>query len=183
MWIVSFNSLANQFTDDGIFDEKGFLNSVGSGVDLKHTEEIMLNYLRLGFMTLVHFKFDSLFHNILEHLDALPRRKGYWNLTSEILDQCSLPNTGIGKDRLTAFANLRNSLHNNGIHRTNSLSIQVDEIDFEFVKDKRVECASWEHITVLLDANVSILDEILSSPRIVNIKTEIRDDFASKAQN
>lgn len=51
MWIVSFNSLANQFTDDGILDEKGFLNSVGSGVDLKNTEEIMLNHLRLGFMT------------------------------------------------------------------------------------------------------------------------------------
>ena len=79
---------------------------------------------------------------------------------------------------MTAFANLRNSLHNNGIHRANSLKIQVDEIDFEFVKNERVECASWQHIVVLLSANVSILKKILSSQKIVKIKTEIRDDFA-----
>ena len=41
MWINSLNSLANQFSHDGVFDEQGFLSAVGSGVDIKKTEEIM----------------------------------------------------------------------------------------------------------------------------------------------
>jgi len=179
MWIKSFNSLANCFTNDGNFDEKAFLNSVGSGVDIKQTEMIMFDHLRLGFMTLIHFKIDNLFHNILKHLNALPQRTGYWNLTDEILVQCSLSKTGTEKKLLTAFANLRNSLHGNGIHRTNSLSIQVGETIFDFVKGKRVKCASWHHIIVLLNSNVDVLKKILLSKKVVDIKTEIKDDFAS----
>lgn len=180
MWITSFNSLANQFTEDEELNEKRFLCSVGSGINLQQTEEIMFDHLRLGFMTLAHFKLDNLFHNILKHLNALPRRVGYWNLTDEILDQCSLSKIGIEKKLLTAFANLRNSLHGNGIHRTNSLRVQVGDTTFDFVKGDKVKCASWNHIIVLLDANVDILKMILSSPKVVNIKTEIEDDFASE---
>ncbi len=139
----------------------------------------MFDHLRLAFMTLVHFKIDNLFHNILKHLNALPNRTGYWNLTDEILDQCSLSKTGIEKQLLTAFAYLRNSFHGNGIHRTNSLSIQIDETIFDFVKGERVECASWHHIIVLLNSNVDILKKVLLSQKVVNIKTEIEDDFAS----
>ena len=179
MWINSINSLANIFTNDGILDETQFLISVGSGVNIKQTEEIMLDHLRLGFMTLAHFKIDNLFHNILKHLNELPQRTGYWNLTNEILDQCSLSRTGTEKQLLTAFANLRNSLHGNGIHKTNSLSIRVDETTFDFVKGERVRCASWNHIIILLQANVDILKKILLSPKVANIKVEITDDFAS----
>ena len=179
MWINTANSLANYFTKDGMFDEKGFLNSVGSGVNIKQTELIMFDHLRLGFMTLVHFKIDNLFHNILKHLNSLPEKTGYWNLTDEILAQCALSKTGTEKQMLTAFANLRNSLHGNGIHKTDSLSIQIDGTTFEFVKGKRVECASWSHIIILLNSNVDILKTILLSPKVINIKTEIEDDFAS----
>jgi hypothetical protein len=179
MWINSINSLANNFTTGGILDENRFLRSVGSGVSIKQTEEIMFDHLRLGFMTLAHFKIDTLFHNILKHLNALPKRTGYWNLTDRILDQCSFSKTGTEKQLLTAFANLRNSLHGNGIHKTNSLSIQVGETAFDFVKGERVKCASWGHIIVLLHANVDILKKLLLSEKVVNIKEEIADDFAS----
>ncbi len=179
MWINAVNSLANSHTVNGNFNKKDFLMSVGSGLDAKQTEEVMFNYLKLGFMTLIHFKIDNLFHNILKHLDSLPRMPGYWNLTNEILDQCAFPQTGTKKDLLTAFANLRNSLHGNGIHRNNSLSIQVNGMSFDFTKGKRVECASWEHIVALLESNVEILKDILLSARVANIKTEINDDFAS----
>lgn len=179
MWINSLNSLANIFFKDGIFNEEGFLNSVGSGVNIKQTEEIMFDHLKLGFMILAHFKIDNLFHNILRHLSSLPKRHGYWNLTDEILNQCSLSKTGTEKKWLTAFANLRNSLHGNGIHKNGSLTIKIDGIAFDFIKGKRVECASWNHIVVLLNSNVDILNKILLSSKIANIKTEIKDDFAS----
>ncbi len=183
MWINSFNSLANCFTKNGILNEKGFLNYVGSGLDIKDTEKIMFDHLRLGFMTIAHFKIDNLFHNILKHLNSLPSKTGYWNLTNEILNQCSLSKTATEKECLTAFANLRNSLHGNGIHTTNSLSIQIDGTEFNFIKGQRVECASWNHIIVLLNSNVDILGKILLSPRVINIKTEKKDDFASGKEN
>ena len=114
----------------------------------------------------------------MRQLNALPQRTGYWNLTDQILDQCSLSKTGTEKELLTAFANLRNSLHGNGIHKTKSLSIQINDISFDFIQGKRVECASWKHIVLLLDSNVDILHKILLSTKVANIKTEIKDDFA-----
>ncbi len=181
MWISSFNSLTNCFTQGGNLIEEKFLDSVGSGINMQQTEEVMFDHLRLGFITLAHFKIDNLFHNILKHLNALPDRTGYWNLTNQILSQCSLSNTGTEKQCLTAFANLRNSLHSNGIYNNkDSLNITIDGIPFNFIKGQRVECASWNHIIVLLKSNVDILRKILSSQKVKNIKTEIADDFASE---
>ncbi len=179
MWISANNSLANNFTKDEIFDKDNFLISVGSGTDIKQTEEIMFNHLKFGFMTLTHFKIDNLFQNILKHLNTLLNNKGYYNLTDEILKQCSLQKKGTEKDILTAFANLRNSLHCNGIHKNDNLSITIDGTKFDFIKRKRVECASWEDIILLFSSNVDILGKILLSQKVINIKTEIEDDFAS----
>jgi len=178
MWIQCCNSLANFHTKEGLFNEAGFLQSVGSGVNKDQTEMIMFDHLRLGFMTLMHFKIDNLFHNILEHLNALPYKTGYWNLTDAILEKCSISKVGTEKNILTAFANLRNSLHGNGIHRTSNLTLTIDQMEFKFIKGSRVECASWEHIVVLLKANVDILEKVLLSNEVINIKTEIKDDFA-----
>lgn len=179
MWINTFNSLANECTHETKFDETKFLESVGSSLNIEQIEEIMFTHLRLGFMTSVHFKIDNLFHNVLKHLNSLPKNTGYWNLTDKILETCSISKTGIEKDTLTAFANLRNSLHGNGIHRTNPLKITIEGTVFDFVKDKRVECASWSHIVILLKSNIDILEKILLSSTVTNINTEIMDDFAS----
>lgn len=178
MWIQCCNSLANFHTKEGLFNEAGFLQSVGSGVNKDRTEMIMFDHLRLGFMTLMHFKIDNLFHNILKHLNALPHKTGYWYLTDAILDKCLISKVGTEKNILTAFANLRNSLHGNGIHRTSNLTLTIDQTEFKFIKGSRVECASWEHIVVLLKANVDILEKVLLSNKVINIKTEIKDDFA-----
>lgn len=178
MWITTLNSHANHFTHDNKFDENGFLRSIDSIFNLKDTEKFMVGSLRLGFTVLVHFKIDNLFQNILRELNHLPRR-GYWNLSDKILEISLIPKRGVEKDILTAFANLRNSLHGNGIHRTNGLEVIIDEVKFSFIKDKKVECASWQHILIALEANIDILRKILLSNEVVNIKYEIKDDFAS----
>ncbi|NTU49960.1 MAG: hypothetical protein HGA87_03570 [Desulfobulbaceae bacterium] len=179
MWIHSNNSLANFCTKGSYFDKKEFLKCVDSGLNIEQTEKIMYDHLRLGFMTLVHFKLDNLFYNILKHINALPCKTGYWNLTDSILDQCSLLETGTDKNCLTAFANLRNSLHGNGIHNTNDLSIQLSGLSFNFIKGQRVECSSWNHILIILDSNIDVLNKILLSNKVANIQAEIIDEFAS----
>jgi len=186
MWIQCCNSLANFHINQGAFDETGFLKSVGSKVNKEQTQMIMFDYLRLGFITLIHFKIDNLFHNILKHLNALPQERGYGKLTKRILCECQISNVDISnvglvpaKDILTAFAYLRNSLHGNGIHGNSNLTLPIiDEMEFKFVKDSRVECASWEHIVILLKANVEVLRKILQSDEVKSIRTEIKDDFA-----
>jgi hypothetical protein len=183
MWIQCCNSLANLHTKEGIFDETDFLKSVGSGLNALQTEIIMHSHLRLSFTTIIHFKFDNLFYNILRHLNALPWKTGYFNLTSAILDECFDKNRDVikeKKDILTAFANIRNSLHANGIHRNNDLKIKIDEKEFNFINGSPVACDTWEHIVVLLKANVEILETIIQSDKVKNIKTEIKDDAASR---
>jgi len=179
MWIQCCNSLANCHTRGKLFDEQQFLKSVGSGVNKDQTEMIMFDHLKLGFITLAHFKIDNLFQNILRHLNVLPGEKtGYWTLTDTILKECSISPKGAEKDYLIAFANIRNSLHNNGIHRGEDLEVAIDGMEFKFMKNSPVEYATWEHIIVLLNANVKILEKILQSDRVKNIKTPIKDDFA-----
>lgn len=179
MWIQCFNSLANAFTKDKSFNESGFLSAVGSELNAIQTETTMLNHLRLGFLTLTHFKIDNLFSNLLKHEKVLPKNTGYWNLTNAILDKCSISVNGNEKDILMAFAHLRNSLHGNGIHRNSDLTIMIGDFEFKFIKNSRVECASWDHIVTLLDANIDVLEKILLSKEVVDIKTDIKDDFAS----
>lgn len=178
-WIQCYFSLANSHMKDGLFNEKSFLQLLGSGVGQDQTEMIMFEHLKLGFITLAHFKIGNLFQNILRHLNGLPVKKtGYWILTDRILKECSIPPNGAEKDCLIAFAYIRNSLHNNGIHRGKDFETSINGMEFKFIKNSRVECASWGHIVVLLKANVEILEKILRSDRVKNIKTEIKDDFA-----
>ena len=54
-----------------------------------------------------------------------PVKKGYWNLSNAILDEADLKKTETEKNILTALANLRNSLHNNGMHRNDKLNISL----------------------------------------------------------
>lgn len=157
------------------------MRSVGSGVDKDSTERIMIDFLRLGFVTLIHFQIENLFHNILKHLNVLPKKTGYWYLTDAILEQCSIKKSGYEKDVLTAFAYIRNSLHGNGIHRNPNLTRKIGGRELNFIKGKRIECATWEDIIVLLIANVEVLEKVLLSDKVINIKTEIKDDFASTA--
>lgn len=75
MWINGLNSLANFCTDDGIFNKNQFLNSVGSGLELAETEVEMFKVLKLGHITLIHFKIENLFQNLCTHLKLLPEMK------------------------------------------------------------------------------------------------------------
>lgn len=180
MWITVLNSLANKcMLNSGTLDEKEFLKSVGSNLSIKDTEIHMMNSLRLGFMTLVHFKIDNLFQNVLRELKSTPKSWGYLRLCNAILKEASLPTDKMEKDILTVFANLRNSLHGNGIHRTENLNIRLSGLDFHFEKGKKVKCASWHHIIVALDNNINVLEKILLSDKVKKITHEIKDDFAS----
>jgi hypothetical protein len=180
MWFSSFYSLKDNYTISGEFNKRLFLNSIRSNLPFDFTESSMINFLRMSFFTQIHFKIDNLFKNILSHINKLPKKSGYWNLTTEILRESELNFEGDDKIILTCLANLRNSLHGNGIHKTNSLEIILNKIKFNFTKDEIVNCSSWNHIFILLYHNIEILRKILLSRNVKNIKNTIIDNYANK---
>lgn len=184
MWINGLLSLAGECgSPDSVEfrEEDDFLKAVGSGLTLEQTEELMWNYLRLSLAVLVHFKIDNLFQNILKHIERTPtpRKRGFYHTSSKVLQAASISDTGYEKDVLTALANIRNSLHGNGIHKSPSMSVQIDGVDFEFKEGQKVECASWSHIATAILGSIDVLEKVLMSSNIKGITDEIKDEFSA----
>lgn len=182
MWMNAFFSLASKCsTPHNQFDQNEFLHLLGSNLALKQTENYMFKTLRLGFVTLQHFKLDSLFYSVLCELNVMKKSsiKSYSYKVKEILNN-SIGMNEAKKDCLLAFAYIRNSLHTNGIHRNRSIDINIDNIQFSFEKGKKLECAGWKHVVILLEKNIDILEEILNADTIMNLKNVIKDDFAEQ---
>lgn len=181
MWTNGFNSLANFCAANGVFNKTQFLNSVGSGLERAETEVEMFGVLKLGHITLIHFKIENLFRNLCVHLNLIPKGKyGFWDLTNLIFDECSIED-GDSKNSLIALTHIRNSLHNNGIHRNKTAEFFIDSYYYEFFKDQPINnYVSWERITSLLSFNVVALREILLSEKIQKIDDLVLDQFASQ---
>ena len=180
MWFNGFNSLANFCTDPKSFDENQFLKSLGSGLTLIQTELEMFKLLQLGLVTLIHFKIENLFRNLCEHF-KLPSKKryGFWHLTNLIYRSCSICD-GEPKNSLIALTNIRNSLHNNGIHSHKSVTLQIGQIHYEFIEGGPINCASWEEIMNLFKFNVSALREVLLSEKIGSFEGLVIDLYSSQ---
>ena len=75
MWMNGFNLLENFCTVDSVSNTKHFLNSVGSGLEFSETKTEMFKVLRLGVITLFHFKIENLFQNLCLHLKLLSKKR------------------------------------------------------------------------------------------------------------
>lgn len=175
--LMSLKGLSQEKYGDN-WDEE-YRRLIGTGLTSGQAEDLMLDYLRNTLTTKVHFKIENLFNNILKALSASPNRRGFWHISDAILQQAGIPTTGPEKNTLTVLAYLRNSFHANGIHNNDSLSIDIDGIRFEFCKGKRVECASWKHIVVIMQESISVLESVLFSNKVANLTSEIPDAFAA----
>ena len=175
--LMSLKMLSQERYGDNWEDE--YRKLLLTGLSCGQAEDLMLDYLRNTLTTKVHFKIENLFSNILRALRASPSNSGFWHIGNAMLEQVGIPTIGQEKNTLTVLANLRNSFHANGIHNKDSLSVDIDGTGFEFCKGKQVECASWEHIVVIMRANISVLESVLLSDRVSNLRSEIPDAFAA----
>lgn len=159
--------------------EEEYRKLIGTCLSSKQAEDLMLDYLRNTITTKVHFKIENLYSNILKAFNATPKKSGFWQISDAILTQVDIPITGSKKDTLTVLANLRNSFHANGMHNNDCLSVDIYGLRFEFYKGQPVQCASWEHIVVIIQANISVLESVLFSDKVSNLRSEIPDAFAA----
>lgn len=137
------------------------------------------NAWKLGLLTLYHFKIDVLFHNLLRALGRVPGRSFNRN-SQDLLQVVALPNQVAVEAPLRALTCMRNSLHNNGIHRNRSAAFNIGGMPYEFVENAPVQCASWQHIFCALDAACDTLESILLAPVIAALPPGIVDDFATE---
>jgi hypothetical protein len=162
--------------------QEGFLRTLDTHLEADRAEILMVEYLRNSLTTKIHFKIDNLLKNVLQALKAMPGKTGFWYISDAILEEVGLGRTGKEKKILSVLANLRNSYHSNGIHKNESLSVQVEGMQYDFCRGNRVECASWHHIIVIIGANISVLESILLSTKVSRLRdNEIPDLFASGA--
>ena len=182
MWMNGYNSLANFCTTDDEFNQSKFLNSIGSGLGLTQTEVHMFEVLKLGQITLIHFKIENLFRNLLVHLNMLPNKKcGFGCLTNLVFKAYNIQGDNL-KESLIVLTHIRNTLHNNGIHRHQSQEFQVGGYGYQFLANRPINCASWESIMNLLQFNMSTLQEILLSEKMRAMDSLVVDQFAAQLE-
>lgn len=127
---------------------------------------------RHSLLTLFHFKLDSLFQNLLRAFGTEPGKAGFGSNSKDLLCRITLTNPQRAAETLKAITSLRNTLHNNGIHRGPDWGpFEAHGLTYEFTKDHDVKCASFAHVLAILDSTIDVLEEVLLSAQVKNLPT------------
>jgi hypothetical protein len=156
--------------------EQKFLKILGSELDLEKTIRHMEQHLRHGLMLMVHFLIDNLFQNILMALRSDEKNSlgNFAQKANNVLTKTLHEDEREAATRiLTALAYMRNSFHNNGIHRRGSdLTFQLKGEDFIFERNKLVRCAGWKHVIALISGTIEILQKVFLSEAMKGLDIE-----------
>jgi hypothetical protein len=134
---------------------------------------------RLSSLTLFHFKLDALFQNLLRAFGEEPGKSGFGQNSTALLAKVTLADPKRAKRILEVITDIRNSMHDNGIHRgSDRAPFSAHGLTYEFRKDHDVRCASFGHILGITDSTVDVLEGILSSP-IVKGLSKVEDRYAA----
>ena len=148
--------------------QESFTNYVE--IEGKNQEQLMAypeSFWRWSLLTIFHFRLDTLFQNLLRALGTDPGKSGFGANSNKLLELLSLSDEKQARNILAVATHLRNSLHNNGIHRgTNWGPFVLNGLSYEFQQDRDVRCASIGHILNVLDAIADVLADIFFSPEV-----------------
>ena len=166
--------------------EKEFLVKIGAGpgAHANESERLdkvtrdMVDYLRLSVPVKIAFRIENMFSRLLREVDKTSPFE-FGQVLSTLLTKLQLVNQSDVEAPLRALAAVRNSLHNNGIHRKQSQKWIVDGVHFDFTEGQKVTCAWWTHLMLLFNASVRSIRTILFTSPLVDLKGEIPDDFAA----
>jgi hypothetical protein len=172
--VMILNILAS--LNEGTISDKTFRSIVGihdPGVTSGYIAQKMSNYLRLTLVTMIQFRIENMLVNILAVLDRSKITRHYYSNVKALLDLLGLADKERHLEKLSILQNIRNCLHNNGVHNNREMRIAIDYMPFVFEKGKQVNCAGWEHITTAFEAILIVLDKILSAPQVKAIPEPI----------
>ena len=171
-WLSTYYNIAENHQDESMV-----LKYAGSNLSLEKTANIMINQIRLGLVIFFHFKLENLLGNLLNTISN-KKLQGLGRTFTELSQEICISNISEKTEIIKAFSSIRNSLHNNGIHTHSSFSIEIRGIKYEFIKDGVVKCASLNHSINLIQVITDIIEEILESEEVQEIKEIIPDSYA-----
>jgi len=150
-------------------------------IDMKSVQ-LMGNSLhktsKLSLILLGQFQIENCIVNIGNALGVKSKSRGFYNKAD------ALSYIGIDKNKLNILntgAQIRNSLHSNGIHhgyKGTDFHSNLKGVQYDFINGQKVSCASFPHIAHALECSVEILDEIYSTPDLKSYSSLIPDTYA-----
>lgn len=156
---------------------------MGTQLKIEQIEVHLFNLLRFGLIDQIYFKIDNLFANVIHEKDPDWKIQDGFEKRQKRLNELADVPAASDEDVLLVLRNIRNSLHRNGIHTKNTKKIKIGDVNFDFIKGFRIECASIGHILVLTSSIIDVFENILMAPKIKCIKREIKDPFADQYQD
>lgn len=177
-WLNTYHSIAENHQNESMV-----LKYAGSKLSLERTAPIMLNQIRLGLVIFFHFKLENILGSLLSKI-AAKKPNSIGETFRELCKEIGLSDAQKKFETIIkAFSSIRNSLHNNGIHNKEPFSVKVGKFDYEFVKGGVVQCASLDHCITLIQAITDIVESILVSDKIKEIKGIVPDTYADWLDN
>lgn len=145
---------------------------------VKLAGESLQKTTKLSLILLSQFQIENFLHRVANTIGCPSKGNGFYDKTSNLISFLDLDTNLI--DELNVSALIRNSLHSNGIHhayKNIDLKINLDGVDYEFIHERKVSCASMPHIAHALENSARILDQILDHKKIKDYKNEIHDEY------
>lgn len=130
-----------------------------------------------GLLTLFHFKVDSLFQNLLRAFGVHREREGFGQMTQKLLAAVKLSDD-FRRDVLLLGSYVRNSLHNNGIHRGPDLELTLQDMSFRLSRNVRVECAGWGNVFAIIHETLDVVDLVLATESVRTLAAPVEDQYA-----
>ncbi len=134
---------------------------------------------KLSLILLGQFQIENCIVNICNALGVKSKSMGFCNKASALLTHLVLGPSRL--DILYTGAQIRNSLHSNGIHhgyKGADFHSNLKGVQYDFIDGHKVSCATFPHIAHALECSVEVLDEIFSAPQLRSYPSLILDTYA-----
>lgn len=148
-----------------------------SGPSTEQGQEYTEGLWRFGLTVIVHFRIDSMFQVILKSRGEYKAKSSFTNMLRQILDSCQPRDRSRIEGVFLAATYLRNSFHNNGVHRGSRLNVEIQQMRFDFEPNKAIGCASFAHVLGVVHEMMGCLEEIFLCPSLVMSDGQIVDDW------
>jgi len=134
---------------------------------------------KLSLILLGQFQIENCIVNICTAIGVKSKSMGFYNKANALLTHLGLGSSRL--DILNTGAQIRNSLHSNGIHhgyKAVDFHSNLKGVQYDFIDGQKVSCATFPHIAHALECSVEVLDEIFSAPQLKSYPSLIPDTYA-----
>lgn len=135
---------------------------------------------KLAQITLCHFAIENLLRTLVRSMGISAHLSKYYRITKALIEALELDSSLTGELMVPAY--IRNTLHNNGLHKWNSCDFEINGVHYEFKQNEHLECATWPHIAHVLENSANIIATIYGHSRVCTIPSPLLDE-ATKVRN